>query len=122
MDGRHTTPFNVMKPFRFDGYDHVAGAVPTVFESIDPTAGTLLLFPSWLSHSADLHTGDAARISIAFNVKLGQGPPAPPQQQQQQGRYSGSSGGRGGGNGSAQADGALPVYVPSEQCTADLCG
>jgi hypothetical protein len=102
-----------MKPFRFDGGsggsgDSMGGALsPSIFESIDPMAGTLLLFPSWLSHSADLHTGDGARISVAFNVKLGQGPPAPQQQQQR---------------GAGDAETEMPIYIPTVQCTADLCG
>lgn len=30
--------------------------------------GTLLMFPSYLPHSVDAHTGDAERISVSFNV------------------------------------------------------
>lgn len=33
-----------------------------------PVAGTLLLFPSSVAHCVSEHTGDAARLSISFNV------------------------------------------------------
>jgi uncharacterized protein (TIGR02466 family) len=35
-----------------------------------PTAGTMVMFPSWLLHSVKPHRGDRARISIAFNFGL----------------------------------------------------
>jgi uncharacterized protein (TIGR02466 family) len=35
-----------------------------------PTAGTLVMFPSWLLHSVKPHRGDRPRISIAFNFGL----------------------------------------------------
>jgi uncharacterized protein (TIGR02466 family) len=35
-----------------------------------PTAGVMLLFPSWLEHNVPLNPGDKERISIAFNVML----------------------------------------------------
>lgn len=68
-DTRNVTRFNIMKPFRFDGLASQRGSSEASVASIDPVPGTLLLFPSWLSHSADLHVGDEPRISIAFNVK-----------------------------------------------------
>ncbi|HIB81539.1 MAG TPA: hypothetical protein EYO55_06085, partial [Gammaproteobacteria bacterium] len=30
--------------------------------------GTLLVFPSWLSHSVDINSSNQTRISISFNV------------------------------------------------------
>jgi len=36
-------------------------------EIISPTAGTLLMFPSWLSHAVRPYTGGGSRISIAMN-------------------------------------------------------
>ena len=41
---KKSTKFNVMKPIRFAGLDSGSNVSP--FESIDPTPGTLLLFPS----------------------------------------------------------------------------
>lgn len=35
---------------------------------IQPEAGLMILFPSWLNHHVHPYTGDDARISIAFNV------------------------------------------------------
>ena len=37
-------------------------------ETISPTAGTMLMFPSWLSHGVRPYTGDSVRISIAINL------------------------------------------------------
>ena len=36
--------------------------------AIKPKAGTLLMFPSYLLHAADVHLGDEQRISYAFNA------------------------------------------------------
>jgi uncharacterized protein (TIGR02466 family) len=36
--------------------------------TIDVRAGTLLLFPAWLSHSVDPNRGQEERISVAFNL------------------------------------------------------
>ena len=33
-----------------------------------PKPGTILLFPSWLHHAADIHLGDEERVSYAFNA------------------------------------------------------
>jgi hypothetical protein len=110
---RDATPLNLAKPFRFDGVAISGdGATPTVFESIDTTAGTLVLFPSWLSHSADLHTGDATRVSVAFNVRLGRGPPA---EQPQRGAPTTLAP-------PPPAEAALPIYIPNAHCTPELCG
>lgn len=103
-EGRDATRFNIMKPFRFDGFD----SENNTFASVDPTPGTMLLFPSWLPHSADLHLGDEHRISVAFNVKIelgemnndisgfefGFGPPPPT---------------------------LFPVYIAEQHCTVHLC-
>lgn len=37
-------------------------------EMISPAAGTMLMFPSWLSHAVRPYTGDGVRISIAINL------------------------------------------------------
>ena len=37
-------------------------------EMITPAAGTMLMFPSWLSHAVRPYTGDGVRISIAINL------------------------------------------------------
>ncbi len=39
-------------------------------ETIAPTTGMLLLFPSWLEHGVRPYRGEAARISIAFNLSV----------------------------------------------------
>ena len=39
-------------------------------EVISPRAGTLLLFPAWLSHAVRPYLGDRQRISIAFNLSV----------------------------------------------------
>ena len=35
-----------------------------------PRAGSLLLFPGWLSHFVNPYRGDTPRISVAFNVRI----------------------------------------------------
>jgi uncharacterized protein (TIGR02466 family) len=37
-------------------------------EMISPAAGTMLMFPSWLSHAVRPYSGDGVRISIAINL------------------------------------------------------
>lgn len=37
-------------------------------ELVGPVAGTMLMFPSWLSHAVRPYTGDGVRISIAINL------------------------------------------------------
>lgn len=39
-------------------------------ELVRPKAGTMMLFPSWLSHGVRPYRGDATRISIAFNLSV----------------------------------------------------
>ena len=36
--------------------------------SIKPKAGSMLLFPSYILHAADIHLGDQERVSFAFNA------------------------------------------------------
>eukprot|EP00729_Bicosta_minor_P010296 gene10296-10741_t len=36
--------------------------------SIKPKAGSMLLFPSYILHAADIHLGDQKRVSFAFNA------------------------------------------------------
>jgi uncharacterized protein (TIGR02466 family) len=37
-------------------------------DMINPVAGTMVMFPSWLSHAVRPYTGDGVRISIAINL------------------------------------------------------
>ena len=37
---------------------------------VQPEAGLIVLFPSWLSHFVHAYTGERARISIAFNASM----------------------------------------------------
>ena len=37
---------------------------------VEPKAGDLILFPSWLEHEVDQNKSEEERISIAFNLKL----------------------------------------------------
>ena len=110
-DARNATRFNIMKPFRFDGVSSHAhsGLTEAGVASIDPVPGTLLLFPSWLSHSADLHVGDETRISIAFNVKTKLG------RQQENDKQSPAF-----GNGMPDPT-ELTVKIPERHCTPGLC-
>ena len=39
-------------------------------ELLRPKAGTMIMFPSWLSHGVRPYRGDATRISIAFNLSI----------------------------------------------------
>jgi uncharacterized protein (TIGR02466 family) len=39
-------------------------------EVISPRAGTMLLFPAWLSHAVRPYLGEKQRISIAFNLSI----------------------------------------------------
>lgn len=39
-------------------------------ELIRPKAGTMVMFPSWLSHGVRPYRGDRTRISLAFNLSL----------------------------------------------------
>ena len=41
------------------------------YVSIEPEAGTLLLWESWLRHEVALNRANAARISISFNMVIG---------------------------------------------------
>ena len=37
-------------------------------ETIQPVAGTVMMFPSWVSHAVRPYTGEGTRISIAINL------------------------------------------------------
>jgi uncharacterized protein (TIGR02466 family) len=37
---------------------------------VEPRAGTLLLFPGWLSHYVNQYRGASPRIAVAFNVRI----------------------------------------------------
>ncbi len=39
-------------------------------ETINPTAGTVIMFPSWLSHAVRPYRGGGIRISIAINLSV----------------------------------------------------
>ena len=41
------------------------------YVSIEPEAGTLLLWESWLRHEVALNRANAARISVSFNMVIG---------------------------------------------------
>lgn len=45
-------------------------------ELVQPTAGDMLMFPSWVSHSVRPYRGDGVRISIAINLWPAGGPRA----------------------------------------------
>ena len=45
-------------------------------ELVQPSAGDLIMFPSWLSHSVRPYLGDGVRISIAINLWPAGGPRA----------------------------------------------
>ena len=47
-----------------------AGASLGASETIRPASGMMILFPSWLQHAVRPYTGEAVRISIAFNLSL----------------------------------------------------
>eukprot|EP00729_Bicosta_minor_P022625 gene22625-16733_t len=98
---KKSTKFNVMKPIRFAGLDSGSNVSP--FESIDPTPGTLLLFPSWLRHSAELHVGDEHRIVVAFNVEIDLGLGGREQKDHEERLRM------------------LPILIPKDQCSANLC-
>lgn len=44
------------------------GAAFGASEVISPTSGTMLMFPSWLSHAVRPYTGNGVRISVAMNL------------------------------------------------------
>jgi uncharacterized protein (TIGR02466 family) len=44
------------------------GAAMGASEMIQPVAGTLMMFPSWVSHAVRPYTGEGTRISIAINL------------------------------------------------------
>jgi len=41
-------------------------------EQVEPKAGMMLTFPAWIPHSVQPSKSDLTRISIAFNVKVGE--------------------------------------------------
>ncbi|MEK9965933.1 MAG: putative 2OG-Fe(II) oxygenase [Rhodospirillaceae bacterium] len=44
------------------------GAVFGASESISPQPGSVLMFPSWVSHAVRPYAGDGTRISVAINL------------------------------------------------------
>jgi uncharacterized protein (TIGR02466 family) len=42
------------------------------YVSVEPKAGTLLLWESWLRHEVAINRASAARISVSFNLVIGQ--------------------------------------------------
>jgi len=44
------------------------GAAFGASEMISPRAGTMVLFPSWVSHAVRPYLGNGIRISIAINL------------------------------------------------------
>jgi uncharacterized protein (TIGR02466 family) len=53
---------------RADMYDHPGSPFGKPFR-IEPRAGMMVLFPSWLSHSVNIFYSQTTRISIAFNAQ-----------------------------------------------------
>jgi uncharacterized protein (TIGR02466 family) len=49
---------------------HAPRAMQT-YVSVEPEAGTLILWESWLRHEVALNRASAARISISFNMVIG---------------------------------------------------
>lgn len=51
-------------------HGHVKGAVPNGHGDVElmPSAGLLVLFPSWLEHYVESHASDEPRIAISFNA------------------------------------------------------
>ena len=47
---------------------HLSSRLSQMRKSYQPTPGTLLIFPTFLHHLADIHGGDEDRISVAFNA------------------------------------------------------
>lgn len=50
---------------------------------IRPKSGTIIMFPSWLQHSVEPFEGEGERISIAFNLMVGQRKAAKPSSEEQ---------------------------------------
>lgn len=50
-------------------YDLPGVVVPSTW-TVQPEAGTLLMFPSWIRHAVLPYVGEGPRISIAFNLSL----------------------------------------------------
>ena len=55
---------------RADMYMHPGGSSLGKPFRVKPEAGTMVLFPSWLSHSVNTFYSDTTRISIAFNAQV----------------------------------------------------
>jgi len=53
-----------------DGADEIKWADSVQYAEIQPAAGTLLMFPAWLSHSVAPHFGQKPRVSFASNWDL----------------------------------------------------
>jgi uncharacterized protein (TIGR02466 family) len=54
------------------------GAGPEQIFRLQPRSGTIVMFPSWLTHSVEPWDGEGERISIAFNIMIGRRNAAPP--------------------------------------------
>jgi hypothetical protein len=53
------------------------GAGPEQVFRLQPKSGTIVMFPSWLTHSVEPWDGEGERISIAFNIMIGRRNAAP---------------------------------------------
>lgn len=53
------------------------GAGPEQVLRLKPRSGTIVMFPSWLTHSVEPWEGEGERISIAFNIMVGKPNAAP---------------------------------------------
>jgi hypothetical protein len=61
-----TTPLFLVNPAELGRHPHSALA----YETMPAAAGTLVLFPTFLEHAADVHHGVGDRISVAFNARI----------------------------------------------------
>ena len=48
---------------------HLSSRLTATSMAVQPTPGTMLIFPTFLQHLADVHGGDEDRISVAFNAE-----------------------------------------------------
>lgn len=62
----NATMLGLERPTLFDGLRKWGNK----YAAMRPEAGTMILFPTWLPHAADIHFGDRPRKSVAFNVDV----------------------------------------------------
>lgn len=67
LDPRGAAPAMLAPTLAFAGE---GGGAAGATESIEPRAGLLFLFPSWLHHQVRAYNGQGTRISVAFNMRI----------------------------------------------------